>query len=562
MSTRTAATARSPWKGKGSERPGSLTGTGVLLRFMLRRDRLRLPAWVLGISALMAYFANAIGELMGDEESLASMAALATNPVIALIGGPGYGLDEITVPRFLAAMYGLYLMLAAAFMSITTISRHTRVEEQTGRAELLRASVLGRHAQLTAALIMATAMNLLVALLSAALVMGSVIEPSPDAQGSLLFGFSIGAAGLAFAGVAAVTVQLSAFSRAGSGIAGAVLGTAFVIRGLGDMSFVAQGEDGALAWLSWLSPLGWAQQTAPYTLDRWWPLLLSVVFALLLAAVGYSLQSRRDLAAGILPDRLGSARAAAWLAGPLPLALRLQRSSLIGWTAGLLIAGVAFGGFTDAMIEGVAGMPEEIAALMGGSDGIVEGYQGFMGLYFAIMVAVFVILAAQGLRSEEQGVRTEPILATGVSRARWLLSWAAVAAGGSAWLLLVAGFGQGLGASLSTGDWSLLGPVILGHVVHVAPVWFLLGLALALYGWVPRLTGVAWAVFGFGTLLALFGPMLDVGQAVLNASPFDHVGQYPSEAISWTAVAILGGTGVLLVLGAVAGFRRRDLTTA
>src|SRR5699024_3976768 len=66
----------------------SFAGTWTLLGFMLRRDRIWLPAWVLGLTALLAYFANALG-LVLDEESLASFAALAANPLMALIGGPG-----------------------------------------------------------------------------------------------------------------------------------------------------------------------------------------------------------------------------------------------------------------------------------------------------------------------------------------------------------------------------------------------------------------------------------------------------------------------------------------
>ena len=268
---------------------------------------------------MAAYFSNVIALVM-DEEALNAMTAFAANPIMGLIGGPGFGFDAITVPRFVVGMYGTSLMLGAAFMSITTISRHTRVEEQTGRAELIRANVVGRHAPLAAALVVAALMNIVMALLTGLTMMSSAAEPAP--AGSLLFGAGLGAAGLAFAGVAAVTVQLSPFSRAASGFAGLVLGVSFVVRGLGDMSAVQNGD---LAWLSWLSPLGWPQQTAPFTNDDWWPLLLGVALFALLVALAFALQSRRDLAAGILPDRLGRAAAPGWLRGPLSLAYRLQR---------------------------------------------------------------------------------------------------------------------------------------------------------------------------------------------------------------------------------------------
>lgn len=535
----------------------SLAGTGTLLRFMLRRDRVRFPAWVLGMTAMLAYFANALG-LVLDEEALASFAVLAANPVMALIGGPGYGFDDITTGRFLVGLYGAYMMIGAALMSILTVSRHSRVEEQTGRAELVRANVVGRHAQLTAALILVTLMNVLTSVLMALAFFYSPVDPGSFTS-SLLFACSIGAVGLLFAGVAAVTVQLSPFSRAASGIAGAVLAASFIVRGLGDMS-KAQGGD--LDWLSWLSPFGWSQQTAPLTLDRWWPLAISLATALLLVAAGFALQSRRDLAAGILPDRLGSAAAHGWLRNSLTLAFRLQRTGLAWWSFALLVTGIIFGAFVQPMAENAAGMPDEILTVFGGADGMVEGYLGFMGIYFAIMIAVYAILSVQALNGEEQGVRTEPVLATAVSRTGWLLSWTAVTGIGALCLFVVAGLGDGLGAALSTGDWSLLPPVLLGQIAHTPTAWVLLGLAVALYGLAPRLIGLTWVVFVYGAALSLFGDMLELDDAVLATSVFRHVGQHPAEDISWAAVGVIAlAAAVLLAVGA-ACFRRRDLITA
>jgi ABC-2 type transport system permease protein len=393
---------------------------------MLRRDRKRLPGWTLGLALLMAYFTTALQTVLATPEDLAGMAGFAKSPVGALFGGPGHGYDDLTIERFLASQYGLYIMVGAGLMGLLTVTRHTRAEERSGRAELVLANVVGRRAQLTAALALAGVMNLLVAVLTAAVMAASGF----DTGGALVFGASVGAAGLTFAGIAAVTVQLSEYPRAAAGIAGTVLGGAFVLRGLGDMAAV---QGSGPSWLSWLSPLGWSQQTAPFVFDRWWPLALSLVFAAAAALAGYAL----------------SATAAHWLRHPVAVTFRLQRASLVGWSLGLLAGGLAYGSFTQPMLDGFADAPADLVAVMGGSEDMLSGFLGLMGLMMAFTVAVFAVLATQSLRGEETDGRAEPVLATAVSRFGWLGSHVVVTGLGVVWLLLVAGAGMGVGAAAS-----------------------------------------------------------------------------------------------------------------
>lgn len=531
----------------------TLTGTGQVLRFLLRRDRVRAPLWVLGMTLMTAYIVVELGTVL-DEESLQGMAQMASAPVTALIGGPGYGFDDITVPRFLAGLYGAYLMLGAAFMSMTTITRHTRAEELHGRAELTLAGAIGRHAPLTAALLLAVGMNVVTAGLMAGVILAAPVDSG--VASTLLFTSSIAAVGIAFAGVAATTAQLSPYSRTCTSLAGVVLAGAFLIRGLGDMSRVQGGD---LAWLSWLSPLGWAQHTAPYTLDRWWPLAFPLLFAAAGVALGYTLRARRDLGAGVLGDRPGRAHAPAWLGSPVTLAYRLQRGSLRGWSVAMLLTGLLLGAFTDLMADIADTLPAEMLAVMGGGEAIVDGYLGFMSVYFGVILAVFAILAVQSLRAQEVGGHTEAILATAVGHREWVLSWVGVAGAGVLWLSALAGLGEGLWAVLVTGDRSLLLPTLLGHTVQFAPVWFLLGLATALYGLVPRALGAVWVVFVGGTLLSFFGPILGLSQTWLNLSPFGHVGQHPATDVAWTGVAVLAVAGLALAFLGAGAFRRRDL---
>lgn len=251
------------------ETQASLVGMGALLRFMLRRDRVRLSLWILGIGLMSFYVANAVQALVTDEAELGQMAGLFADPVGRLMTGPAYGMESPTFERFYAAGYVLFIYILTALMSMFTVIRHTRAEEASGRAELLRADVLGRHATLTAALVLVVLANAG----AATLVLLGALSGGFALEGSLLVASSGAAVGLFFAAAAALSAQLTETSRSASALTGALLGLAYLIRMVGDMAAV----EGTT--LSWFSPLGWSQQTAPYVEDRWWPLLLCLALA-------------------------------------------------------------------------------------------------------------------------------------------------------------------------------------------------------------------------------------------------------------------------------------------
>ena len=254
-------TRRGPDPGGSS----TLAGTGTMLRLILRRDRIRLPVWIGAHGLLVLYIGAALPQLAPREENLAEMTAMLSQPVGRMFTGPAFGMDAPTYERFFAAGYVPYLFVLAALMNIFLVTRHTRGEEESGRAELIRANVTGRHTALTATLLVAGLANAATTVLvtAVALAMGY------PATGSALVGLAAGLTGLAFTGITAITVQLSEFSRPAAGMAGGVLGAAFLLRALGDMAAIGGSA------LSWASPLGWAAQTAPYVHDRWAPLLLS-----------------------------------------------------------------------------------------------------------------------------------------------------------------------------------------------------------------------------------------------------------------------------------------------
>ena len=157
-------------------------------------------------------------------------------------------------------------------------------------------------------------------------------------EGSVAFGCAWAGVGLAFAAIAGTVAQLTRGPHAATGISIAVLGAVYMLRAFGDLAEV----DGP-RWLSWLSPVGWGHQFRPYAGDRWWVLLIIGTFTVAGMAGAYALSARRDLGAGLIPDRPGRAAAATSLASPLGLAWRLNRSSLLAWGLAFALLGMVFG---------------------------------------------------------------------------------------------------------------------------------------------------------------------------------------------------------------------------
>ena len=546
------ATAEAPVAAATGEEPAStLAGTAALVRFGLRRDRVKLPAWVAGVGVFTLYLVAAIPAAYSMEEGdLAGAAQLFGDPVGRMLTGPAYGLDAPTYERFVAGGYGLYFLLLVALMSLLLVTRHTRAEEQSGRAELVRAGLVGRHAPLTAALVLAVLTNALAGVLVAVVMLG-VGGYAP--AGTVLFAAAVAATGLAFAGVTAVTVQLSASSRAAGGLAGVVIGAAFVVRAGGDMT----GEGGSA--LSWASPLAWGQQTAPFVLDRWWPLALTLGFTAATTAAGYALSSRRDLGASLLAVRAGRARGGASLGTPLGLALRLQRPLILGWGAAIVVMGLVYGLFTDALLAATEDMPEAFLELFGGAEEMLAGYQAYMAVFMAYLTGGYAVMAVQGLRAEETRGRAEAVLATGVSRVRWLAAHLAVITGAVAVIMAASGAATGLGTVLVVAEGGYTSELTLAHLAHVPAVLVVGALAVLLYGVAPRAVPAAWALVGYGLVVGTFGPLLDLPQAAFDASPYEHVAAMPQEAFAAGPVAaLLALAAALAALGALA-LRRRDL---
>lgn len=378
----------------------SLTGTALLLRQDLRRDRIIVPAW-LAVLVLMTYAsASATGTLFRSVQERETIAAsLNEQPGLLALYGPilnPHSAGELAMSK-LTVLYALL----SAILYVVLVRRHTRVEEETGRAELAAGTVIARDAPMAAVAVeacaVAAALGLLVCLAN--------IAGGLPVAGSVWFGVSWAGTGLVATGVAAVACQVSASARTCGSIAAALLAGAFAVRAVGDAI------DG-LGWLSWLSPLGWNTQLRAWSDPRWWVVGLYVALAAGLLALAQMMRSRRDIGAGLISDRPGPT--AGRISSPEGLTFRLHRTSLALWTAGVALTGLLFGAMApgfDGLLSGAGG--RELVDRLGGT------FIAALLPVAAIVTTCFPIAVISSAHQDEVAGRTGFALSTTTSRGRW-----------------------------------------------------------------------------------------------------------------------------------------------
>jgi ABC-2 type transport system permease protein len=533
------------------------TGTARLVRLAFRRDRMVLPAWIVGMAGFLA---ATTAMFVDSYEAHPEMLEPDTRIVVENPGMRVLGLVTGTsVGGFTLHRDALTLAVLAAMMSVLAVVRHTRQAEELGRQEMLAAGVIGRYASLTAAVVVALVANGVLALM---LGLAMAVNGQPLA-GSMVGGTSIALVGVVFTGVAAVTSQLASTTRGATGLAGAVLGGSFAFAALGNMMGTV--DSAALrvssAWPAWLSPIGWGQQMRPFADDLWWPLALALVVAASLAGLGLALIDRRDVGRGMWPERRGAAHASRALLSPVGLVWRLQRGAILGWAIGMVGFGLIFGALSDR-IEGLEGAATEWYETFGGDVDLLGAYWASMTQIAGMAVAIYVVTLMLRVRHDEAQGTLEPVLSTAVSRLRWLAAYALNALVGAMLLMFVFAAAMAVtGGRVLGGTESLLRDLVGAALIQLPAIGVLGAAVLTVVIVLPRSSvGLSWLLVVFCVFVGpMFGPSLGLPSWLLDVSPFTHVPNAP--AVATTSGPLAGLVVVALSLGAAGALvmRHRNL---
>jgi polyether ionophore transport system permease protein len=528
--------------------PGRPRGLGIMLRIVGRIQRRSALMWVLVLGASMIGTAASIAALYDTPAKIHTYAgAVTSGNALAAINGKVEGIGSLG--GVIQDEFGFLAAFLLPLLGIGMVARATRREEESGRLELLLGGRIARHEPTLAALVVATATIVATGALFAA---GLAASGVPLA-GSVLYALSLSTLAFVFAGLAALLAQLTLHARGVYTWSLIVLAASYVLRGAGDVT---------KTWATWLSPLGWAEKTAPFGDQRWWVLAIPCAVGLTLGGAALRLAARRDLGSALVRSRAGPDRAAARLRGPIGLAVWIHRPATLGWLAGgVLLAGM-MGALSQQLLDAMAGNPA-LAQAMGIANGrSMDGFVAATQLYLAVIGAGYVVQAIGTLRAEEADGRLETRLSGTLSRARWLASHALVVLGGLLTIVLGSSLVLGLATALAAGGMAELGPTLSSGLAYLPAELVLAGLALAVYGQRPRLFGIAWAGYAAMTFIAFLGPGLKFRQWALDLSPTTHVGNPPAGAIQTGTLTVMTGVAMTLMAVGFAAFRRRGIPQA
>ncbi len=525
-------------------------GSGTLTRFVLRRDRLRLAIWLLGLCGFMVGFVPVFRDLLSGGGGNDMMAAMMENPAMVAIVGPVFGKANYNTGAMYANMMLLFSAMIAGIMNIYLVARHTRADEELGRLEVIRSLPVGRLANLASALGVALLADTAL-FLFAGFGMYLVRADGMDLGGCLLFGAGVGAIGLFFAAATAIFCQCTANNRTATGLSVLLVLALYMLRAMGDLSTEA---------LAYISPLGLVLRTQTFVKNLWWPIPVLLLCAAVLAALAFALAQKRDLGRGLVPEKPGHSHAAPYLSSPFGLAFKLLRGQILLWAVVVLVLAAMYGSvFGD--LDGFLNSNEMLKAIFAANPSftLAEQFIAFLMIIMAMITAIPMLGFVGKITAEEKRGHTEHLLGRAVSRKGQMAAYALPAFGMSVLLQFLAALGFWAVGSMVLADAPGFGTFLVSALSYLPALWVFWGLGLALAAYLPGLAALSYVYLGYTFISVYLGTIAKFPEWMKKLTPLGYIAQYPVEDIAVLPLVVLTGMAAVLAALAFVGYARRDV---
>ena len=484
----------------------------------------------------------------------------AVPPILQGLAGKPINVE--TLGGYVQYKYGTFFPLVASLWSILALSGTLASEARRGSLEFLAASPIPRWRIALEKLfghIAVLAVAMIVIFLSIAFVGSAFAElPGDEISVGAAAAYTVWLGLLALAGGSVAFAVAPFLGRgAAAGIAGAFVFGGFILNGYQ----TAIPELAPLANLTWF---GWTTNHIPLAGLYDWPSVgLVAVVAGALLAVGIVAFVRRDIGDTSAIRTPNLPRSLVGLGGPAGRAAGESLPASLAWGLGLGIFGLLIAGSGRSFVEQLGTSPEFARLLATVFPGIDIGtVGGFLQLVFVEFGLILAGLAAATLvanwASDETSGRLELLLATPLTRRRWVVSGGLGMVAGIGLIVVLAAAGIAIGAMITGGDIAtpVIGTLSLGLYALA-----LGGIGIAIGGVVG--TGVAGPAVAVLTIVTWFidilAPALNLPDAVHELALTAHFGQ-PMLG-NWDPVGIVAC--LLFAFGGIAvgawGFARRDL---
>lgn len=524
----------------------------VLFVQYLKRDWKKNIIWILGLGLFAGAYVPAFEEI-GKGQGLIGMYETMQNPAMISMVGPT-PIDK-AADYTLGAMYAnemlLFCGLFAMIMAALHVVSHTRKEEDHGLTELVRSFQVGRQANSLAVMMEIVIINILLAL-SIGVVMTSFGAATISAEGSFLFGASIGIAGILGASIALVMAQVMPTSSGATGSSLGIVGLLYIVRAGTDVSNVN---------LSMLNPMGWTYLTYPFTKNNWYPLIYAIVFCIIVVVMAFALEGGRDMGAGYLPEREGRATAKKSLLSIPGLFMKLNKGVIISWSVAFVIMGAAYGSIYGDMQTFIEGNEMVSKMFMLAGVSLEESFTGTIMMVMIGLVSILPIAIVNKLFSEESRLHLSQLYSTKVTRTQLYFTSVIIAVVAGVVGILLASVGLGGTAISAMGDSSVMniGDFIAAGYNFLPSVLFFVGLAALALGFAPKLGKLVYVYLGYSFALNYFGGILDLPDWFSKTAVQSWIPHMPVDKFDGATFATITVISIILIVLGYIGYNKRDM---
>ncbi|MCY9806261.1 ABC transporter permease [Lentilactobacillus senioris] len=528
--------------------------TKRLLLADLKRDRIKIIVWMLVLAGLFLAVAYKFTDLYGNPSQINTIAETLKSKAMESLFGPLARSTNLNTAIIFASEMLIFWAIFMVIFNYSLAIGSTRGQEESGLTEMIRGGhPVGRQAPLLAATLELTLIDGLFTILSG---VGLQLADLPGANtnGNWLLALALGIVGWAFGMIALVFAQL--FNDAHNAMLSGYLffGVTYLVRMITDVT----NPD----W-TWLSPLGWVEKTSIYVDNNWLPMILYAVTGFAMLAIAFALNANRDIDAGIIAVRPGK-QTSNFLAGPGSLLFWTQKTTALVWIAGVFVLGASYGSVFDSIGKLVKTSPVIQEVL--GTSGVqhaeklqVLNFVGILGMIFSILAVIAGGMIVNKIETDNQKGYLGLVGAKPISRNRNLATVVAYGSGLAVIVLVSAIAGTQAAAN------AVMRHPLAAHyywqtgLAMVPVILLLIGLLVALIGWLPKWRSLTWGYLGLAFVLSYFGKLLKLPEWSLRISPFYWLNKVPVEKVDWTAWWLILGIAVILLVAGFIGYNRRDL---